>query len=188
MTKLLKPNQTFTRGLRTNSSKWFGAAIATSGLMGLSLIAPIASANEIQAANPAPVTEQSVPSSRSTFEGQTLSDGTYLYGESPEPDQLGAAYMVFEVSGSEVTGAFYLPHSSFDCFQGEFQGNQLNLVVVDSYSRAAHDYSIAVQRDGYIASSNDSWTIPVQIDGYHPISGVSENDHRMLDTCKADFQ
>jgi hypothetical protein len=187
MNKLLKLNQS-SRRLVQNSAKLFSAAIATSGFLGLGLVAPIASASEMQAANQTSATGQPVPSNRSTSELQTLSDGVYLYGESPAPEQIGAAYMVFEVNGAEVTGAFYLPHSSFDCFQGEFQGSRLDLMVVDSYSQTAHDYSIAIQQDGYIASSSDSVAVPVQIDGYHHISEVSENDHRLLDTCKADFQ
>ncbi|WP_416676219.1 hypothetical protein [Egbenema bharatensis] len=186
MNKLLKLNQPARRFVQ-NSAKLFGAAIAASGFMGLGLVAPIASATEMQAANQTSVTSPSASPERVSSEGQTLSDGVYLYGEAPEPDQIGSAYMVFEVSGAQVTGAFYLPHSSFDCFQGEFQGSQLDLMVVDSYSQTANDYSIAIQRDGYIAS-NDSVAVPVQIDGYHHIAEVSENDQRLLDTCRADFQ
>jgi hypothetical protein len=186
MNKLLKLNQP-ARRLRQSSAKLFSAAIATSGLIGLGLVAPIASATEMQAANQTSVTRPSASPNQASSEGQTLSDGVYLYGEAPEPDQIGAAYMVFEVSGAEVTGAFYLPNSSFDCFQGEFQGGQLDLMIVDSYSQTAHDYSIAIQRDGYVAS-NDAVAVPVEIDGYHHIAEASENDRRILDTCRADFQ
>lgn len=164
----------------------FNRAIVAAGLVSFGFVAPATFAAEMQAAR----SEQSTPASRSQqpAEATALPSGIYLYGESQVPDQIGSAYMVFEVENSQVTGAFYLPHSSFDCFQGSFQGDRLNLTVVDSYSQTAHDYSIAVQSDSYIASANDSIAVPAQLDGFHNIAEMSENDRRILETCKADFQ
>jgi hypothetical protein len=154
--------------------------------VGIGFIAPTVSAVEMQAAN----SEQSLPTTRlaQNTDSPTLPNGTYLYGETSTPDQIGSAYMVFQVEDAQVTGAFYLPHSSFDCFQGQFQGDRLSLTVVDSYSQTPHDYSLAVQANQYLASATHSVAVPVQIDGYQPIAQVSENDQRMLETCKADFQ
>ena len=167
-------------------TKQLNSLVLASGLVGLGLVAPAVHANEMQAAN----SDSSAPAanrSQRSSEPATLANGIYLYGESQAPEQIGSAYMVFEVNNAQVVGAFYLPHSSFDCFRGSFQDDRLALTVVDSYNQMAHDYSIAVQSDGYIASS-DSVAVPVQLNGYHNISEVSENDRRMLETCQADFQ
>jgi hypothetical protein len=160
--------------------------IAAVGLVGFGLVAPNVLATEMQAAGSRQVLP--VSPSQQSAEPSTLPTGTYLYGESQAPDQIGSAYMVFEVEDSQVTGAFYMPQSSFDCFQGRFQGDRLNLTVVDSYSQTPHDYSIAIQADSYVASANGSVGVPVQLNGYHNITEVSDNDQRMLETCKADFQ
>ena len=43
-------------------------------------------------------------------------NGVYLYGQSPEPEQVGSAYAVMEIVENRAVGAFYMPQSSFDCF------------------------------------------------------------------------
>ncbi|HEY9749052.1 MAG TPA: hypothetical protein V6C63_10255, partial [Allocoleopsis sp.] len=76
---------------------------------------------------------QQAPSANTPVPGNasTLADGTYLYGEAPEPEQIGSAYMVFQVTKGKVIGAFYMPRSSFDCFSGRFEPGKLALDVVD---------------------------------------------------------
>lgn len=118
-----------------------------------------------------------------------LNDGIYLYGESPEPEQIGQAYMVFEVNQGRVLGAFYMMNSSFDCFSGVSEGNQLALNVVDSYTQEAHPFSLGLYHPAAITAS----TFPgadqqnITIEGFHPIPTVSQNDRRMLEVCKADL-
>lgn len=116
-----------------------------------------------------------------------LATGQYLWGESQTAEQIGSAYMVFEVVDRNVVGAFYLPHSSFDCFQGELQDDSLNLMVIDSYDRVARPYALAIQQDAYVAS-NSSVAVPLSIEGFYAIDNLSDNDRRILETCKADFQ
>jgi hypothetical protein len=116
-----------------------------------------------------------------------LPEGVYLYGETQAPEQIGATYMVLEVDNDQVVGAFYMPHSSFDCFQGGFAGNQLDVTVVNSYDQTAHDVSLIVEDDNYIASIGDPMTAPARLNGLHNLETVSENDQRILETCKADF-
>lgn len=115
-------------------------------------------------------------------------DGTYLYGESVKPDQLGKTYLVFEVRRGTVVGAFYVPYSSFDCFYGSLESNQLALTIVDSYERTTHPYAIALQRDYAVASTGRPTITDLALQGYHPLSVVSANDQRMLNVCKADYQ
>jgi hypothetical protein len=114
-----------------------------------------------------------------------LADGVYLYGQSPERDQLNSAYLVFEVTQGKVVGAFYMPRSSFDCVYGSLQADQLALNVVDSYSREAYPYAVALQSEGTIADSQGAAT-PVTLEGMHRITNITSNDQRILSTCKAD--
>ncbi|NJO40196.1 MAG: hypothetical protein HC769_12585 [Cyanobacteria bacterium CRU_2_1] len=118
---------------------------------------------------------------------QPLANGTYLYGQTPERDQLGAAYMVFEVNQGQVVGAFYMPRSSFDCFYGTVEANQLALTIVDSYEQTIHSYSVALEPTDSVATLGSEAT-PVGLEGFHSIDGLTENDQRILSTCQTDFQ
>lgn len=117
---------------------------------------------------------------------QPLEDGVYLYGQSPERDQIGSEYLVFEVTQGEVVGAFYMPRSSFDCFYGSFEADQLALTVIDSYERTEHPYAVALESTGTVADASGEVVTPVGLQGYHPIADLNANDQRILDICKAD--
>ncbi|MEO1400080.1 MAG: hypothetical protein AAFV72_02370 [Cyanobacteria bacterium J06635_1] len=110
-------------------------------------------------------------------------DGVYLYGQQPLPNQLATAYLVFEARAGIILGAFYMPQSSFDCVQGQFQDTQLALTVTDSYSQDNFEYALGIERDTQVASTEGA--VAMAIEGYHRIQQVSENDLRILDTCKA---
>ena len=96
-------------------------------------------------------------------------DGIYLYGESPKPDEIKKEYFVFEVRRGKLIGAFYLPRSAFYCFYGTLELTQLNLTVVDSFDGTTSPYSVNLQQ-------------------YHRIPTVSDNDRRILGICKAAHQ
>ncbi|XGV96900.1 MAG: hypothetical protein ACAF41_29770 [Leptolyngbya sp. BL-A-14] len=114
-----------------------------------------------------------------------LPDGNYLYGQAPKAGQIGATYLVFEVNKGNVTGAFYMPRSSFDCVHGAFQTQQLALTVVNSYEQASYPYTVALQSNGTSASSAQPEIAPVGLEGYYPIKQLSATDRRILSTCKA---
>jgi hypothetical protein len=117
-----------------------------------------------------------------------LKDGIYLYGQSPQPNQIGQAYMVFEVTAGKLVGGFYMPRSSFDCFSGTARGNQLALSVVDSYSQEVHDYSVAYSNVSTVAANTPGGADQnIVLDGFHPIETLSQTDYHILKTCKADF-
>lgn len=117
-----------------------------------------------------------------------LEPGIYLYGQSAEANQIDTSYMIFEVEDERVVGAFYMPSSSFDCFQGSIQSNELALSIHDSYAQESYPYSIAlVSNTSAIASQNAVIDSTLGIDGFHPIEAVSENDRRMLAVCRADL-
>jgi len=115
-----------------------------------------------------------------------LADGVYLYGQSPEPEKLGLAYMVFEVRQGRTVGAFYMPQSSFDCFYGQVQAKQMALTVVDSYDRRSHSFEIARQSNATVAGNQGAVTQGFA--GYYRLADLSANDRRILDVCRAQYQ
>lgn len=123
--------------------------------------------------------------SASSAASDSMPNGTYLYGQAPKAGQLGATYLVFEVNKGNVTGAFYMPQSSFDCVHGTFQTQQLALTVVNSYEQASYPYAVALQPGGTSAASIHPDVAPVGLEGYYPIKQLSAGDRRILSTCKA---
>ena len=79
-----------------------------------------------------------------------------------------------------------MPQSSFDCFYGSVESDNLNLSVVSSYDEATHEYSVPFQEGTAIATTNEA-AAPVQLVGYHSIDTVSNNDHRILGMCRANL-
>lgn len=116
-----------------------------------------------------------------------FADGTYLYGRSTTPDEIGQEYLVFKVDGGRVVGAFYMPQSEFSCFSGTLNARAMNLSIVDPYDKTSYPYSIAL-RDVSPIASTEGLMRNMGLDGYHQIQTVSDNDRRMLDTCVSDFQ
>ncbi|MEB3232963.1 MAG: hypothetical protein VKJ64_18295 [Leptolyngbyaceae bacterium] len=116
---------------------------------------------------------------------QPLPDGTYLYGESPLADTIGSAYMVFDVNGQNVVGAFYMPYSSFDCFRGSFQGDELALTIRDSYEQTLFAYGVPLVDGEAIASTQTPAVTTQHPDGFYPIADLSDADQQILATCRA---
>lgn len=113
--------------------------------------------------------------------------GQYLFGQSSEPDQLGHGYIVLESNGQDIYGALYFPGSSFDCFQGRVENNALAMTITDSYSQEAYPYNIALVPQSAIATDQLSDGLaPLSLSGFHRLSTLTDNDLRMLNTCKAD--
>jgi len=96
------------------------------------------------------------------------SDGIYLFGQSKQPDQIQNEYFVFELKNGKVIGAFYLPHSTFYCFYGTYQKDSLQVKVIDSYENSASKYMVYLQK-------------------YYQISQMSDDDFRILNTCKTNY-
>jgi len=122
--------------------------------------------------------------SAETTTSQFPADGVYLYGQSPRPDEIGVGYMVMEAIDQRVIGAFYMPHSSFDCFQGRVDGNELALTITNSYTQESYPYAISLVHDDAIATT-DAGLEPLSIDGFYRLPHPSDNDIRILETCKA---
>ncbi|HHP7246019.1 MAG TPA: hypothetical protein ACFE0H_15165 [Elainellaceae cyanobacterium] len=128
------------------------------------------------------------PQKQAVDSASDTTDGVYLYGQSSEPSQVGVAYAVFEIHDSEAVGAFYMPHSSFDCFQGELSASQLRLRVRDSYDQAIHSHALMLRDDVNVASTEGTSPSSIELVGYHQIQELSDTDHQILATCKANSQ
>jgi len=116
-----------------------------------------------------------------------LPPGIYLYGESQKPDQLGKEYIVLEVTEQTLLGVLYMPHSSFSCFEGEIANHQLKMTVDRPYDDETHSYAIALDSAPPVAMQQEQFEIPFNLKGYHPLEDISENDKRMLQTCREVF-
>ncbi|MEL7334137.1 MAG: hypothetical protein AAFN12_17955, partial [Cyanobacteria bacterium J06560_2] len=115
-----------------------------------------------------------------------LEDGTYLFGQSPEPDTIGSAYAVLSVQNNQAVGAFYYPHSSFDCFSGQVYPDRLAVNVVDSYEQTVHPYEVALTLDDTLVAGAAAGAYTLE--GFHQLDDLSAQDVDMLSVCAADFK
>ncbi|UJB72144.1 hypothetical protein HRE53_21795 [Acaryochloris sp. 'Moss Beach'] len=95
------------------------------------------------------------------------SDESYLYGQVKQPNQLQQGYVVFEQFGDTVVGASYYPRSEFRCLIGNF----------NSKSEALSGVMLA-------AMQTEQATVNIDLSSLHPINTLSQNDQRLLATCK----
>jgi hypothetical protein len=150
---------------------------ALMAFLGLSIVVPGAMATQAMSA--------SAEASGSSASRQVLADGTYLFGESPSRDQIGATYAVLSVQSNQVKGAFYQPMSSFDCFSGQVLPDRLDVSVVNSYEQIAYPYEVALTADSALAAGEAASEYTLQ--GFHRIENLSAQDQEILATCQADF-
>ena len=119
---------------------------------------------------------------------RSLPDGVYHFGQSKELDQLGTEYFVVEIREGKAIGAFYMPHSSYDCFYGSFEPGKFALTVINSYDRASHPFAIALQQDYSVASNRNATASTVSLEGFHRLDSLSDANQEWLNTCKADLK
>ncbi|MEO1093829.1 MAG: hypothetical protein AAFX01_02875 [Cyanobacteria bacterium J06638_28] len=112
-----------------------------------------------------------------------LDNGTYVFGESPEANQIGKTYIVLTTQSEEVVGAFYQPSSSFGCFRGHVDEDKLMLRVTDSYDQTQYPYALTLANNSQTASSNGSVSSLLPI-GFYPLAEISDLDRRILETCQ----
>jgi hypothetical protein len=111
-----------------------------------------------------------------------IPNGTYLYGDSPVADTVGAVYFVFEAQDGRLNGAIYQPSSSFDCVRGTVGNSALDLVITDAYDQSETNYSVAMVADTNIASSSGGAGV-TELEGMYAIATLSELDQQLLSTC-----
>ena len=154
----------------------------------------VAPSQQAQAVEANAIASSQVPASN-----QSIPDGTYLYGQSSQPEQIGKEYIVFEARQGKVIGAMYLPNSEYSCFYGTLDSKQLNLTVANPYDQTAFSHTIARDQVRQVAAVGgqlplqngyESLTYPhaVALEGYQPITKMSNNDQQILSTCRSTYQ
>lgn len=128
----------------------------------------------------------------------SMPDGTYLYGQASEPQQIGKEYLVFEARQGKVVGAVYMVGSEYSCFKGTLASNQMNLIVANSYNQTAIAHTMAAQPAQVAAAGGevnlqntyDSLTYPhtIRLEDYKPLRKVSDNDKQILNSCRSNSQ
>ena len=108
-------------------------------------------------------TGQSLPNS--STKSAPLADGTYLYGETPKPNQIGKAYLVLQRQQGDIVGALYYPNSEFSCFTGKQNNNTVSAKSL-SYNKAKTE------------------NMKINLSNFHQIKLISANDQRILSVCK----
>jgi hypothetical protein len=109
-------------------------------------------------------------------------DGTYLYGRSEQPEQIGQEYIVMQVRGDRAIGAIYFPRSEFNCFSATLEGRRINLAIVDPYDEKVYPYAIAVQELATVASQ-ERLSLSPTLAGYQQLKTIGDSDRRILDIC-----
>jgi len=97
-----------------------------------------------------------------------LEDGTYLYGDSSEANQIGQGYVVFSKQGQQVIGAFYYPQSEFSCFTGKIEQQHLAVLSLGF----SHETAVDVE---------------VPLTQMHQIPAVNDNTLESLDQCQQEI-
>ena len=113
-------------------------------------------------------------------------DGTYLYGQSSTPNQLGQGYILFQKQQSKIIGALYVPHSEFSCFQGTLAKSGELAMTVRSSPGEVGAMDVATSSTIPKVNENEFTTYPysVTLQDYHQLSSVSSNDREILQICQ----
>lgn len=119
---------------------------------------------------------------QNTLPKSPFADGIYLYGQSAQPEQIGKEYMIFRVQQGKIIGAVYLPQSEYSCFAGTLSPQQMRVSVIDPYENATYQHTIALESLSPVAAERNV-AQKIGLEGYYPISNISDNDRRILQTC-----
>ena len=122
--------------------------------------------------------------------GSSVASGSYLFGESPEPNQIGKEYMVFEVKDGRMVGGFYSPSSDFSCFTGNIKDDVMNLAVEDADLQSTSTISVQLYLANEVAG-NSELLLPFEsalgLQGTYRIPELDHTSKVVLDTCRAEI-
>lgn len=114
-------------------------------------------------------------------------DGLYLFGQSPQPNQLGQGYIVFEKRQGRVKGALYMPSSEFSCFQGTIDKSGELAMTVKALPDAGGASQVATSntlpRNVNDIDVPSTYAYSVALQDFHQIKNVSASDRRILQMC-----
>ena len=110
-------------------------------------------------------------------------DGIYLYGQSPQRQQLGREYLVFRLRRGRVEGAVYLPGSEFSCFSGEVKPERMKLAIRVPGENDIYSYNLALQESSSLTGEGNRMEPSRRLVGYHQMLRITKNERRILDIC-----
>ncbi|MHC5736754.1 hypothetical protein [Nostoc sp.] len=118
-----------------------------------------------------------------------VKDGIYLYGQSPNANQLGQGYIIFQKQQAKVTGALYMPQSEFNCFQGTINpSGELAMTVNSSSNEANSNQSNQVATSSRLPKINDdesnSYAYSLALQDFYRLNSITASDRRTLQMCK----
>ena len=113
-------------------------------------------------------------------------DGTYLYGQSSTPNELGQGYILFQKQQSKIIGALYVPQSEFSCFQGTLaKSGELAMTVKSSPGEVgAMEVSAKTTVPKISDDESTNYVHSISLQDYQQLNSVSANDREMLQMCK----
>jgi hypothetical protein len=112
-------------------------------------------------------------------------DGIYLYGQSPQPDQIGQGYVLFKKQQGRLVGALYMPNSEFSCFQGKLDtsGELAMTVTATPDAGISPEVATASTLPKFSEDEPMSYAYSLALQDYHPINRISPSDRRILQMC-----
>ncbi len=111
-------------------------------------------------------------------------DGVYLYGQSPQPNQVGQGYIVFQKRQNQVMGALYMPSSEFSCFQGNIDSRgELAMTVTAPGREGVEEVATANIPPKLDIDQPMTYAYSVALQDYHKLNTVSSGDRRILQMC-----
>ncbi|WP_427158261.1 hypothetical protein ACQFX9_21170 [Aliinostoc sp. HNIBRCY26] len=114
-----------------------------------------------------------------------VEDGIYLYGQSPQPNQIGQGYVVFQKRQGKLVGALYMPRSEFSCFQGTMnKSGELAMTVTTTPDVGiAPDVATTSRIPTFSGDEPMTYAYSVALQDYHQIDSISADDRRILQMC-----
>lgn len=114
-------------------------------------------------------------------------DGVYLYGQSPQPRQLGQGYVVFEKNQGRVVGALYMPDSEYSCFNGTVDETGELAMTVNPYAGEGGQTQVATSKNAPRVNEDEptSYAYSIALRDFHPINQVSKLDRDILKACQS---
>jgi len=114
-------------------------------------------------------------------------NGIYLFGQSPQPNQIGQGYVLFHKQHSKLVGALYMPNSEFSCFQGTLdQSGELAMTVTGTPDAGVSPEVATSSRIPQLSDDEPmTYAYTVTLQDYHPINTISANDRRILQMCRS---
>ncbi|MCF4968769.1 hypothetical protein [Nostoc sp. CMAA1605] len=114
-----------------------------------------------------------------------VEDGIYLYGQSPQPNQIGQGYVVFQKRQGKLVGALYMPRSEFSCFQGTMnKSGELAMTVTTTPDVGiAPDVATTSRIPTFSGDEPMTYAYSVALQDYHQINAIGADDRRILQMC-----